>query len=164
MRGLFVVASACMLAACGSGAVGDGERPVQFYLNTPTGGNSFGLSECSAGAVQAMLVFDGQSGRQTGDYSTRATWTSDAPDVVDVNHGQLLARTPGTANITAKYLDFTATASVVVVPIQALYVTPNLTDGSGNPVKDGSGACVAQVPAHQATRAARPAGIMVATR
>jgi hypothetical protein len=129
MRVLGVIATgACMLAAC-SGPVGDGERPVQFYLNTPTGGNSFGLSECSSGSVQAMLVFDGSGGRQTGDYSSRAIWTSDAPDVVGiVGGGQLVARAPGTANITAKYLDFTASASAVVVPVQDLYITPTLTD------------------------------------
>lgn len=124
-----IAASGWLLVACSQGGpVGKGERPVQFYLNTPTGGNSFGLSECSAGAVQAILVFDGSSGRQTGDYSARSTWTSDAPGIVSVSNGNLLAHAPGTANITAKYLDFTASASVVVLPAQQLYVTPSLTD------------------------------------
>ncbi|HZP13388.1 MAG TPA: hypothetical protein VFB36_13295 [Nevskiaceae bacterium] len=124
-----LAASGWLLVACSQGSpVGKGERPVQFYLSTPTGGQSFGLSECSAGAVQAILVFDGSSGRQTGDYSSRATWTSDAPGIVSVSGGNLLAHAPGTANITAQYLDFTASASVVVLPAQQLYITPSLTD------------------------------------
>jgi len=52
--------------------------------------------------VQAILVFDGTAGRQTGDYSARSTWTSDSPDIVSVSGGQLLAHTPGTATISAK--------------------------------------------------------------
>jgi hypothetical protein len=117
-----------LLAACSTG-VGEGERPVDFYLATPNSTESFGLSECSTGAVQAIVMFDGSGGVQLGDYTARSSWQSDAPDVVAVdNNGNLIAKAPGVATISAKYLEFTASASVVVVPIEQLYITPTLTD------------------------------------
>lgn len=138
--------AALLIGACSGGkTVGQGERPVSFYLGTPNGTTSFGMSECGTATLQALLVFDGSAGRQLGDYSSRALWQSDAPDIVAVSDGTLdiggggalaagtiVARAPGVATISAKYLDFSATASVVVVPVQQLYISPSLTDLAPN--------------------------------
>jgi len=146
MRFAAIVLAAAFVASCGGGgAAGEGERPVQLTLGTPNGAPSFGLSECSLSSIAAILVFDGSAGRQSGDYSTRSQWQSDAPDIVAVSDGTLrvedgaplpagtlVARAPGVATISAKYLDFTASASVVVVPVQQLSITPQLTDLAAN--------------------------------
>ena len=130
-RAVGSVALALLVVACGK-TLGEGEKPTELLITTPNGSGSFGLFECAGSQVHANLVFDGSSGRQVGDYSSRVLWTSSAPDVVSVQGGALTARAPGVASITANYLSFAASVSVTVVPILQLSIKPELTDLAEN--------------------------------
>ena len=131
-RALGAVALATLIVACGKGSLGEGEKPTELVITTPNGSGSFGMFECAGSQVHANLVFDGSSGRQVGDYSSRVLWTSSAPNVVSVDRGLLAARAPGVANITASYLSFAASVSVTVLPILQLSIKPELTDLAEN--------------------------------
>src|SRR5882724_1102996 len=90
---LGAVALVVLTVACGKN-LGEGEKPMELLITTPNGSGSFGMFECAGSQVHANLVFDGSSGRQVGDYSSRVLWTSSAPGVVSVQGGLLTARAP----------------------------------------------------------------------
>lgn len=119
--------------------VGQGSGPIGLVV-VASGGNEFSrIYECRSEALAAYAIFSGD-----GDPSlnqVNADWLSDNPGILAVSNNDLLsargfvmasgsvvARAPGTAVITARYLDFTASVTIEVLPILSLEITPALTD------------------------------------
>lgn len=138
-----VAALLCLLAAgCGDVDVGSGRAPtgVEIYY-----GNASSLQtyECSAFQLTALARFEGGGDPPSDeDVTTRVTWSSSNPGVIDVSNadletepgsglfypaGYVVARTTGTAVIRADYATLSAEFSVSADPIKTLTITPALT-------------------------------------
>lgn len=126
-------ALALLLAACGGVVPEEGTQPVALSLAMSDGRSGLvSLNECILDQASALLLFDGNLGQSTGDFSTRASWSSSDPGVVAVSNGDLPAasgggnyaagvlvpRRTGVARISARYLDFVATLDVEVQPVR----------------------------------------------
>ncbi|MBA4287022.1 MAG: hypothetical protein C0434_15990 [Xanthomonadaceae bacterium] len=141
---LAACAAAGLLAGCGGAgdlSVGSGTGPTGLYLaygDVATGG--FEVPECVASQVTAVLVFAGD-GASNGDFSSRVTWTSSAPDTLYVSDGvtagpdgvvvaagSVIGLKPGQAQLTARFSEYSASASVEVAALAGLRIAPQLTD------------------------------------
>lgn len=126
-------ALALLLAACGGVVPEQGTQPVALSLAMADGRSGLvSLNECILEQATALLRFDGNLGQTTGDFSTRASWSSSDPAVVAVSNGELpaasgggsyaagvlLPRRTGVARVSARYLDFVATLDVEVQPVR----------------------------------------------
>ena len=135
-------ATAALLSAACSGGIdpGKGTLPTELYLSYGGRTQAFSVYECLGGGVTAMLVFDGDSHTE-GDFSSRVQWVSSDPETLYVadgvsadrtgtirTAGSIIAQRPGHATLTASYLEFTASASVEVLPVSGLRISPALTD------------------------------------
>lgn len=133
------------LAACGKDVLPAGVEPSALYLDAGSGSTkSFSVSECTASQVNAVLLFSGESA-QVGNFTSRVQWHSSSPETLYVSDGvtpysdgliyaagALLAIRPGSAQITATYLSFTASATVEVRELNSLRIEPELTDLAEN--------------------------------
>lgn len=138
------IGAAGLLAGCGGAAdlsVGSGTGPTGLYLafgSVETG--AIEVPECVASQVSAVLVFEGDEA-SNGDFSSRVSWTSSAPDTVYVSDGihagpdgvivpagSVIGLKPGQSQLTATFSTFTASASVEVVALAGLRIDPALTD------------------------------------
>ncbi len=92
---------------------------------------------CVRSLVQAYIFFDDDS---VGNFTRRVKWVSSDPSVVTVSnfdevvpnnptnrfdYGSLAPLAPGTATITATYLDMTATIPITVDTAGAITITPS---------------------------------------
>lgn len=133
-----------LLAACGGAAdlgVGSGTGPAGLYIAFGgVGSGGFEVPECVASQVSAVLVFEGDES-SVGDFSSRVVWTSSAPETVYVSDGihagpdgvviptgAVIGLKPGQAQLSARFSEFTASASVEVVALASLRIDPPLTD------------------------------------
>lgn len=133
------------LAACGKDVLPAGVEPSALYLDAGSGSTrSFSVSECTASQVSAVLLFTGEAAT-VGDFTNRVQWHSSSPETLFVSDGvtpysdgliyaagALLAIRPGSAQITATYLSFTASATVEVRELDSLRIEPELTDLAEN--------------------------------
>jgi hypothetical protein len=121
--------AAAGLSACDIGGIGEGNKleKVEIRRTTALLDRESNLSYlCFSDKLTLIGSFtDGG----TADYSTRGTWTSSNPDVVEVSNGDILIpgsttnafaggtlipRSPGTATITAEFVGLTASYDVEV--------------------------------------------------
>lgn len=124
-----------LLAGCVDAPVGDGSMPIELALAGLDGPASVSLHECNPKALSAALIFsDGSS----GNFSSRAVWTSSDPGIVEVSNGDianpavndfyaagmLVPRAPGKATVRATYLDFEVQALVEVRPLFSMRIAP----------------------------------------
>lgn len=136
LRGL-ALGAAALLGACGG--VGEGILPVSAAL-APVGGvlgdtTAKGYS-CLATSASLFVTF---SNGARGDFSGRATWSSSNAAVARVSNGDLAVPgqdgffysrgvirplAPGTAVITARYLDFTSSLTLTVTDPANFRITP----------------------------------------
>lgn len=145
-RAWIMVGAVCWLAGCGGEVLpGEGTLPSELYLDVGLGkSGSFSISECTAAQAAAILVFTGGS-TTTGNFTNRVVWRSNNPETLYVADGStpysngvvypagaLLAVRPGAAQLTATYMDFTATAAVEVRALDSLRIEPQLTDLAEN--------------------------------
>lgn len=131
---LLVLALAGLTACEG---IGDGNRPENFFISVVSDdGSAFQMTQCIRQNVNMIGEFtDGR----LGDFTARATWTSNNPDVLIVSDGRtvlpesgnaqlakgtLIPVQPGTAIVTANFLDQTADLQVEVSALGAVRVEP----------------------------------------
>lgn len=139
MKSLFkttlALAALAGLTACEG--IGDGNRPESFVISAASDdGSAFEMTQCIRRNVLMIGTFT--DGRQ-GDFTARATWTSNNPDVLIVSDGRtvlpesgnaqlakgtLIPVQAGTAIVTANFLDQTADLMVNVSAIGAVRVEP----------------------------------------
>lgn len=145
LRGL-ALAGVVVLAACGG--VGKGILPQSSVL-LPAGGaegdTTLKAYTCMNTALSLIVNFSNGS---RGDFTSRAKWSSNKPDVVKVSnrdievpdqpgfffgHGVLVPVAAGTATISVSYLDFKNSITVTVEDPTNFKITPseaNLAIGS----------------------------------
>ncbi len=134
--------SAGALAGCGGVSldVGTGTGPTGLYIAYGSQTTAFEIPECLAAAASAVLVFAGDSA-SNGDFSSRVSWHSNAPDILYVADGvnpgpdglllaagTMVGLKPGQAQLTATFSTFTANASVEVRALDGIRIDPQLTD------------------------------------
>lgn len=126
---LAVLAAALGLCACGSLDPGEGRKPTGLHIQLQDGSTgSYQTYECGGAQLVAMLQSDGDGGIAYDDVSTRVSWSSSNPGVIDVGAaGSMVAHTAGSAIISAEYLEFTAHFAVVANALGELRITPALT-------------------------------------
>lgn len=132
----YILAGSLVLAtaACDISGIGDGNALESIELNRLTGlldSTSNKSYVCFTDQLQVVGRF---SDGQAGDYSSRATWSSSNPAVVEVSNGDiqlptdptlayargtLIPRAPGTATITANFVGLKASYEVQVVAPEA---------------------------------------------
>ena len=139
---LFCVAVAFGVSACGG--VGDGNKPET--IDVLAAGSSVGDTEANAYLClpQLMILRIEFTNGDVANYASRATWTSSNPEVLEVSNGDIpipdltdangepvyyaigaaLPRAPGTATVTAHYLDLDASISLRVSDIAELALSP----------------------------------------
>lgn len=139
--------AALLGAGCSSdnSAVGDGTAPTALYVGVSAPGEgALTLPECTAQTLKSFLEFDHGAG-DTGDFTERSEWRSSdpstafvgdgvspSPDGVVYPKGYVVGIKPGAAVVTASYLEFEASMTVEVPPLQSLVIEPALTDIAEN--------------------------------
>lgn len=123
------------LTACEG--IGDGNRPERFFISVASDdGSAFEMTQCIRANVNMIGEFtDGR----LGNFTARATWTSNNPDVLLVSDGDtvlpesgnaqlakgtLIPVHSGTATVTANFLDQTADLLVEVSALGAVRIEP----------------------------------------
>lgn len=130
------------LAACnGVDPTGDGGGPVAVRIQSSDSTSELQTVECAATQLTAIATFTGGSAGDH-DVSTRVTWTSSNPGVIDVSNGEIetapasgdyfpagtvIARTTGDAIIRADYAGLYASFSVSADAIASMRISPALT-------------------------------------
>lgn len=126
-----------------SSSVGEGTGPSSLTVKLDGNPDAATVIECSTLQLAAELSFEGDGGSSTGDYASRVQWSSSDDTVVSVSNGDLVsggsetgvyiegimvARRPGTATITADYLDegLSDRFTVNVIELDQLTITPVL--------------------------------------
>lgn len=145
LRGL-ALGGVVTLAACNG--VGKGISPTSAVL-LPAGGaeGDTTLTAHTCLNTSLTLIVDFSNGAR-GDFTSRAKWSSNRPDVVNVSNGEiavpdqdgffygrgvLVPLKEGTARITATYLDFSKSIDVTVTDPANFVISPadaNLAIGS----------------------------------
>lgn len=131
----FVAAALAALTACEG--IGDGNRPESFFISVePADGSAFEMIQCLR--VNVAMVGEFTNGAR-GNFTARATWTSNNPDVLMVSDGDivlpesgnaqlakgtLIPVQPGTATVTATFLDQAASLLVDVSALGDVRVEP----------------------------------------
>jgi len=152
MRRICGVALVAALLGAGcsddNSVVGDGTEPTALYVGVSAPGEgALELPECTAQTLKSFLEFDNGEG-DTGDFTERSEWRSSdpstafvgdgvtpSPDGVVYQKGYVVGIKPGTAVVTASYLEFDASMTVEVPPLQSLAIEPALTDIAENVVQ-----------------------------
>ena len=130
-----VLATLAGLSACEG--IGDGNRPESFFISAASSdGSAFEMIQCIRRNVGMIGEFT--DGRR-GDFTGRATWTSNNPDVLIVSDGRtvlpesgnaqlakgtLIPVQPGTATVTASFLDQEARLLVNVSALGEVRIEP----------------------------------------
>jgi hypothetical protein len=145
------VAASCaavlLLGSCSG--IGDGASPESLKILQVTPDTTFDEAfirgeqipgqayTCVRGVLQAFIFFDDGD---VGNFTRRVKWTSSDTSVLTVSnfdepvpgnpdnrfdYGSIAPLAAGTATVTAKYLDMTATIPVTVDEAGAITITPN---------------------------------------
>ncbi len=125
------LASAVLFSACGN--VGDGNGPTSLEIFVNGDAESGEMFRCQINTPSAVLTF---SDGTASNFSSRATWSSSNPAVLEVSNGDYPASddqffvpgvalpvAPGTATLTVSYLDFEDSIEVTVSETD-LSITP----------------------------------------
>ena len=132
---------ALLMVACEGDVVGDGGGPTAVRIVYGTQADAVQTVECATLPLTAIASF---SGGQTGDtnVSSRVTWRSSNPGVIDVSNGEIetapgsgatfpagtvIARTTGDAVIRADYAGLQALFAVSAATLESLRIAPPLT-------------------------------------
>lgn len=129
-----------LLSACEE-ATGEGQKPSYIEVTGSSGSSTVTSVECTASQLAAAVYFEGDSGTTSGDFTERVEWVSSDETVVSVSNGDIengsgtgtynpgviLPKRPGTATITARYLDkeLIDSIDVQVLPIAEMRITPD---------------------------------------
>jgi len=141
-KGLLVVLLMTLaVVGCDSAIIGSGKAPTELKINLSGDASTVPMIECTAEQLIATLIFEDDPD-DSADYASRVVWSSSDDSVVSVSNGDLstgsgtsvystgvlVARRPGTATITASYLDgrLLDTADVAVSALSTLTITPDL--------------------------------------
>lgn len=128
-----------MLVGCDG--IGSGSAPTGISITLGDYDDEYRTFECAAFNLTATAHFRGGSTRE-GDVTGRVLWRSSNPGVIDVSNGDIetepgsgeyyaagmvIARSPGTASISADYVGLRDSFSVTARPIAAMWIEPALT-------------------------------------
>ncbi|SER07914.1 hypothetical protein SAMN04488038_11572 [Solimonas aquatica] len=134
-----------LLTACQKGGpVGEGQGPksVRVQYGGDASVNSLRTVECATFGLNAIATFDGDRGKTDSAVTSRVTWSSSNPGVIDVSNGDIpvapgsssyypagtvIARTVGSAVIRADYAGLSNGFSVSALPISSARIAPALT-------------------------------------
>lgn len=136
-----LVAAAAMLAGCDHIDIGEGSAPTGIKISFEGIEDGYQTYECAAFQLAATARFEGNDDSD-GDVTSRVTWSSSNPGVIDVSNGEIeaepgsgtyfpagtvIARTAGTAVIRADYVGLSDDFGVTADAIGNLEIRPALT-------------------------------------